>query len=168
MLRKLTRYVFGANALYQGAVGLLALLAPSFTIWLYGGSEIDQSSPYLHALFRMIGALLVFVASISALIAKDPDGSPILLIFMALLQALGLFCWGLALAAGDVAFSQVWLDVVMQIPVLLAALAYYPRARQRTVDTLELLMSPRWREEMASSRLVREPMHEHAHEETRA
>ena len=152
MLRKVTRWIMGANAVYQGAVGLIALVAPSLAIALYGGGPADQGSPYLNALYRMIGALLVFVASISALIAKDPDGSPILLLFMALLQALGLVCWILALAAGDVAFSQVALDFVFQIPVLLAALAYYPVSRQRAVDTLELLMSPRWHEEWRGER----------------
>ena len=152
MLRRVTRWIMGANAVYQSCVGLLALVAPSLAIWLHGGGAVEQGSPYLNALYRTIGALMVFVASISALIAKDPDGSPILLLLMALLQAIGIVCWGLALAAGDVVFSQVALDFLFQIPVLVAALAYYPVSRQRTMDTIELLMSPRWHEEWRGER----------------
>ena len=148
MLRKVTRWVFGLNAAYQGVVGLLALLAPVFTIALYGGGPAEQASPYLAALFRMIGSLLIFVACISAVVAKDPDASPLLVAFMGFLSALGLATWGLALGAGDVTWSQVSLDVLVQIPVLVASVLYYPKAKQRTLDTIELLATGAFREEV--------------------
>jgi len=148
MLRKFTRWVFGANAAYQGVVGLLALLAPVFTIALYGGGPAEQGSPYLAALFRMIGSLLIFVALISAVIAKDPDASPLLVAIMGFLSALGLATWGLALAAGDVVWSQVSIDVLAQIPVLAASVLYYPKAKQRALDTIELLATGAFRDEV--------------------
>jgi len=148
MLRKFTRWVFGANAVYQGVVGILALLAPVFTIALYGGGPAEQASPYLAALFRMIGSLLIFVACISAVVAKDPDASPLLVAFMGFLSALGLATWGLALGAGDVTWSQVSLDVLAQISVLVASVLYYPKAKQRTLDTIELLATGAFREEV--------------------
>ena len=148
MLRKFTRWVFGANAVYQGVVGVLALLAPVFTIALYGGGPAEQGSPYLAALFRMIGSLLIFVSLISAVIAKDPDASPLLVAIMGFLSALGLATWGLALGAGDVTWSQVSFDVMAQIPVLVASVLYYPKAKQRALDTIELLATGAFREEV--------------------
>ena len=148
MLRKVTRWVFGLNAAYQGVVGILALVAPVLTIALHGGGPAEQASPYLAALFRMIGALLLFVALISAVIAKDPDASPLLIAIMGTLSTLTLLTWALAMGAGDVAFWQVSTDVLAQIPVLAASVLYYPKARQRTLDVIELLATGTWRDEV--------------------
>lgn len=152
MLRKVTRWIFGLNAAYQGAVGIAALLFPAVTIAFYGGGAADQASLYMHALYRMIGALLVFVALISALIAKDPDGSPLLVLFMGILSVLTLFTWFLALGSGDVTWAQVSFDIIAQLPVIIASALYYPRAKRQTMDTLELLMTGELRDEIRRQR----------------
>ncbi len=135
ILRKLTRWVFGAGSIYHVGMGAIAL---------QGGDASDQSALYLHALYRMIGALMVFVGCIYGLIARDPDASPLLLLFTALLSVLTLFCWGIAMVGGDVAWGQVAFDVLMQIPLLLASALYYPRARQKTLDIVEILATGEW------------------------
>jgi hypothetical protein len=144
-MRRFVRWVFSLNAVYSVGIGALAFLAPAFTIALYGGAASDAASLYLHALFRVIGAYMIFSGAISALVAYDPEASPLLLLAQGALSVLTLSCWGIALAAGDVEWSQVSVDVLVQLPILAAVALYYPRARQYVEDKLMILMDGSWK-----------------------
>lgn len=152
-MRRFTRWAFGLSAAYHGVMGALALVAPSLAIWWNGGGDVEAGDPYLRALYRGIGAFMVFAALVQGLVARDPDDAPLLVFFGGVLSALTLGTWGLALGAGDVSWTQVSTDVMIQVPVLVASIAYYPRARRRTMDVLELLLSGDARERLRRDRL---------------
>ncbi len=87
MLRRFTRWAFGLSAAYHGVMGAFALLAPALAIVYNGGGAADAGDPYLRALYRGMGAFMVFASLVHGLVAKDPDGSPILVLFGGVLAA---------------------------------------------------------------------------------
>jgi hypothetical protein len=152
-MRRFTRWAFGLSAVYHGVMGALALAAPTLAIYVNGGGAAEAGDPYLRALYRGMGAFMVFAALVKGLVARDPDGAPVLVFFGGVLSAITVGTWGLALAAGDVVWAQVSIDVLVQLPVLVAAALYYPRARRGTMDVLELLMTGDVRERLRRERL---------------
>lgn len=128
-MRTFTRVVFGANAVYQGGVGLLCLFAPALTIELYGGGEADLQMLYLRAILRGLGATLLLTAVISAMIARDPDARPVLLVLLGVTAVFTLLAWSLAVLAREVSLDQVALDITVQAVVLATVALYYPQSR---------------------------------------
>ncbi len=152
-MRRFTRWAFGLSAAYHGVMGALALLAPAAAIVFNGGVDGEAGDPYLRALYRGMGAFMVFASLVHGLVARDPDGSPLLVLFGGALAALTIGTWGLAVASGDVVWAQVSRDVLIQLPVLVTALLYYPRARRNTMDVLELMLTGDLRDELRRQRL---------------
>ena len=152
-MRRFTRWAFGLSAAYHGVMGALALLAPALAIAYNGGGAAEAGDPYLRALYRGTGAFMVFASLVHGLVAKDPDGSPLLVLFGGVLAALTVGTWWLATAAGDVVWAQVSTDVLIGLPVLVAALLYYRRARRNTMDVIELMLSGDLRAELRRQRL---------------
>ena len=152
-MRRIARWVYGASSVYHSVVGALALLAPTLAIVLHGGSAAEAGDPYMRAMYRGMGTFMVFTGLVSGLVAKDPDASPLLVAFLGVLSGLTLAGWGLAMAAGDVTFGQVSTDVLLQLPVLVVSALYYPVARRRTMDVLELLMTGDLRDQLRRERL---------------
>ena len=153
-MRRFTRWAFGLSAIYHGVMGAFALVAPALAIAYNGGGAAEAGDPYLRALYRGMGAFMVFASLVHGLVARDPDGSPILVLFGGVLAALTIGTWGLATAAGDVVWAQVSTDVLVQLPVLVTALLYYPRARRNTMDVLELMLSGDLRDALRRRRLA--------------
>jgi len=127
-----TRIVFGLNALYQTVLGLICLLGPGVAVTLYGGTAADQNSPLLLIAFRIIGVGLVPIGVMSALVAGDPEETPILRALIGLTAVLSFICWGIVIGRHDLAASQlasVVLDAVVQVMVILAVVFYHPRTK---------------------------------------
>ena len=156
-MRRFTRWAFGLSAVYHGVMGAFALVAPSLAILYNGGGAPEAGDPYLRALYRGMGAFMVFASLVQGLVARDPDASPLLVLFGGVLAALTVGTWGLAAAAGDVVWAQVSTDVLVQLPVLAAAALYYPKARRHTMDVLELLMTGDLRDALRRQRLGEGP-----------
>jgi hypothetical protein len=126
------RIVFGLNALYQTIFGLICLLGPSVVISLYGGSAADQHSPLLMIAFRIVGVGLVPIGVMSALVAGDPENTPILRALIGLTAVLSFVCWGIVIGRHDLSAGQlaaVVLDAVVQVMVTLAVVFYHPRTK---------------------------------------
>lgn len=127
-MRWYVRIVFGLNTIYQVIVGLIALLVPAMMLGIYGATEMDKQVLLLLAAMRGMGFFIVFGGIISAIIALNPDRHPILLRLMAVLAALTIVGWVLTLFFGEMKMSQVGLDIVVQVLLLIGALSYYPKA----------------------------------------
>jgi hypothetical protein len=127
-MRLYTRIVFCLNCLYQALAGVLFLFAPLLSIGLYGFPAADGQSMAAHVGVRIGGVLLLVAAVISALIALNPDRYPVLLPIMALVSALTLICWGLTLFAHETTASQVGVDAIVQVLLLIGALGYAAKA----------------------------------------
>ena len=129
-MRWYVRIVFGLNTIYQVVIGLIALLAPTMMLGLYGATDVDKQVILLLASMRGLGFYIVFGGIISALIAMNPDRHPILLRLIAALAVLTIIGWVLTLAFGEMKISQVGIDLVIQVLLLIGALGYYAKAKQ--------------------------------------
>ena len=123
-MRLYTRIIFGLNCLYQIAVGVVFLAAPVLSIGLYGFPATDANSLAAHVGVRVMGVFLLVAGVISLLIAINPDKNPVLLPIMGMVSALTLVCWGITLFAHEMTFSQVGLDMLVQVLLLIAVLGY--------------------------------------------
>lgn len=125
-MRTFARAVFGINTLYQGLVGLICLFAPLTALSLYSAPEGASAMSFLTGAFRMIGAFIIVGGFISLMIARNPDRYPILLPIMGLLAITTLVAEGLMLANREGHLSQLALDIVVQVAILIPAFAYKP------------------------------------------
>ncbi len=127
-MRLYTRIIFGLNCLYQALVGVVFLFAPVLSIGLYGFAEADKQSIAAQVGIRALGAYILVTAVISLLIAMNPDKHPILLPVMALVCAMTLVCWGITLFTRQTTVSQVGVDMLVQVLLLIGALGYAGKA----------------------------------------
>jgi hypothetical protein len=126
------RIVFGLNAIYLTTFGLICLLGPSVAITMFGGSVADQQSTLLMIAFRIIGIGLVPVGVMSALVAGDPENTPMLRALLGLAAVLSVICWGVVIGRHDLRATQlasVVLNICMQVMVIVAVVFYHPRAK---------------------------------------
>jgi hypothetical protein len=129
-MRGYTRIIFGLNALYQLAVGVIFLFAPVTAIGLYGFPASEGGSVATLVSLRALGAYVLLGAGLSAIIGVNPDRHPVLLPVMGALAVLTLVAWGVTLAAGEMTIAQVGLDAAVQGLLLVAVVGYAARARQ--------------------------------------
>jgi len=127
-MRSYVRIVFGLNTIYQVVIGLIALLVPTMMLGIYHANEMDKQVLLLLAAMRGLGFYIIFGGVISAIIALNPDRHPILLRLMAVLAVLTIIGWVLTLAFHEMTISQVGVDIVVQILLLIGALGYYAKA----------------------------------------
>ena len=127
-MRLIARIIFAVNCIYQLVVGAIFLVAPVFSIHLYGFPPSDGQSMAAHVGVRMMGVFLLLVAVISAMIAINPDKNPVLLPLMGLTALLTIVCWVLTLATHEMILSQVTLDLAVQVLILAAVVGYARKA----------------------------------------
>ena len=126
-MRTFTRAVFGLNVVYQLLVGVLCVFVPATAMGLYGATPDVLAMPFAVGAFRVLGAAILIGAVMSFLIARDPDQYPILLSLMGILAVFTLIAEGLMLMNGEAGVSQLAIDLVVQVAILVAAFAYKPR-----------------------------------------
>jgi hypothetical protein len=123
-MRRYTRIIFGLNALHQTALGGVCLVLPSLSLGLHGASPALAQGTLLLASCRILGVHLLFGGVLSALVARDPDRYPVLLLLMGLMGLLTSAGLGLALALGELNLRQAGPGLVLQVLVLAAVLGY--------------------------------------------
>ncbi len=134
-VRAYTRILFSLNALYQLAVGAIFLFLPAQAINLYHFPASEAHSIAARVAIRALGANLLLGGGISAVVGRDPDRHPALLIVMGALAVLTLLCWGLTLAVGETAVGQVAADLGVQVLLLVAVAGYYGTAARNSQGT---------------------------------
>jgi len=138
-MRQYTRIVFGLNAVVQTVLGLLCLLAPDVMIRVFGGTAAEQSANLLQVVMRLIGANLVPVGVIAALIAGDPEETTVLRVLMGLQSVLRLVCWGIVFGLHILSATQIGLvvvDLLVQIMLLVALVFYMPHHHAAATEQL--------------------------------
>jgi len=125
------RIVFGLNAIYQTALGLLCLLGPAVAIGVYGGSHAEQEMSTLQIVVRLLGVHLVPVGVISALLAGNPNGYPVLRAIIGIFAVLTMACWGIVFGVYHLGVGQIFSMVsnsVLQVALIGAVVFYMPRS----------------------------------------
>ena len=126
MVRQLARGLAGLNALYQGIVGLLAIVSPAMAGTVY---QLANLAPVSLALCRILGGLMVGSALLLAVFARDPEANPSLAWLLAAGCLANVAAAVAACFAGEVRWVQVTGSIVFQSALGAALGAYLLRAR---------------------------------------
>lgn len=120
-MKTVVRIVFGLNALYQFAAGIMALFVPAAFMKFYSVTSTDV---FLFASSRALGANIIFGAIISVYIAWNPEKRNILLRLMGMLALLTLIGWGMVYMNHELPLSTLLGDIIVQVIIIATVILY--------------------------------------------
>lgn len=127
-MRTMVKVVAGLNALFQGLVGLVCIIAPSTAANLF---KVEVSGVAMLALLRMFGGLLTSNGVVSGLIAQNPDRDRGLVAAYSALLLLNVGADLVVIGTGELRFDQLAIGMLLEA-VLAVLLIFY---RSGTVVT---------------------------------
>jgi hypothetical protein len=123
-MRRVLVAVAWLNAVFGVVVGSLATVSP---VVAAGAFKVSVDSPAMLALIRMFGGLLASSGLVSAIVAKDPDGYPLLTKTYAGILLLNVSADALVIASSEMRFDQVASGMLLELLLAALLLAYKPR-----------------------------------------
>lgn len=111
-MRAALRILASLNAVFQAAVAALCVLAPRAAAGVF---ELSEDGPSVRALTRMFGGLIFGSALLSALVARDPERNPDLLLLLIAGCLANLAADSLVVGSGEMLFAQLGAGMVVQV-----------------------------------------------------
>jgi len=131
-MRTSLRILAALNALFQCGVGLWCVVVPDAAAAAFGLAA-EQLAPSTLALTRMFGGLLVGGGLLSALVARDPERNPDLVLLAIIASVANVGADLLVASAGHMALEHLAAGMVLQSLLAIVATAYLvARDRPRT------------------------------------
>ncbi len=136
---RLLRFVALANAIYEGAVGLSALLSPEFVSSLL--FQLGVLTPFEAAIVRLLGALLCGNAMMLVLVSRQGRRARMLARWAFASGVVNLFAEVAVCLGKDLPWSDLMASIVAQAALVLVLIAWLG-ATHRAAVLLEAAPKP--------------------------